>query len=379
VTVVSKTSARAAQVPRKRPIFFNMRFLAQPLSGMQRYAEELALAVDRCLAETPDALDGAPVSGLLPQGHARDRPWRRIQLRRVGGLGGHAWEQSQLALAARGGILVSLAGSGPLTHDRHVLVLHDANPFVNPHFYSRPFRLWHSFLQPRLARRARRLLTISEFSRYELARCLRLPPDHFGILPDSAEHILQTAPDPETLSRHGLVAGGYALCVGNQSPNKNIALALSAFERLNHPDLKLAVAGGTPAALAAARTGDAPWLAKLGRVTDEELRTLYEAAALFIFPSIYEGFGIPPLEAMALGCPVVSADTSAMPEVLGDAAFFFRGGDAGDCAARIAEVLALDTAGRANVAAAGRAQAQRYTWSASADRLCAVLRDVQMG
>lgn len=363
------------------PIYFNMRFLTQPLSGMQRYAEELIAAIDARAADDPAYL-GRKLVGLVPPGERRTRNWRTVEMRTIGRLSGHAWEQTELARAARDGTLVSLAGSGPLAHSRHVLAVHDANLFVNPGFYSRPYRMLHGFLRPRLVRRARALITISDFSRHEIARFCNVPAARFEIVADSAEHILDVTPDPGVLARHSLTPGRYALCVGNQSPNKNIALAIDAFARVTSgkqaPEgMRLAVAGGTPAALARAETTiEAPWLSMLGRVSDGELRALYENAALFVFPSIYEGFGVPPLEAMALGCPVVSADTSAMPEVLGDAAAFFRGGEAADCAARMARVLALGPEGRQRMADAGRARAAEYRWHRSADRLGNILREM---
>ena len=122
---------------------------------------------------------------------------------------------------------------------------------------------------------------------------------------------------------------------------------------------------------------EAPWLSTLGRVSDGELRTLYENAAMFLFPSIYEGFGVPPLEAMALGCPVVSSDSSAMPEVLGDAALFFECGDVEACAARIREILSLDAPARQRMTEAGQKRAACYRWERSADRLMTILRDLE--
>lgn len=351
-----------------------MRFLTQPLSGMQRYAEELIAALDVRLAADPGHLGGRRVIGLMPRSTARARTWQAIETRVVGQLGGHAWEQSELGLAARNGTLVSLSGSGPLFHPDHVFAVHDANLFVNPHFYSRSYRMLHGLIRPRLMRRARALVTISDFSRREIARSCGLSEDRFTIVPDSAEHLLGIPPEPEILQRYKLTPGRYVLCVGNQSPNKNIALAIEAFSRLAPEGVRLAVAGGAAAALARTRTVQAPWLSSLGRISDGALRTLYENALLFVFPSIYEGFGVPPLEAMALGCPVVSSDSSAMPEVLGDAALYFRSGKVNDCAKRIAEMLALDPINRQRRVDAGRIRAGEFRWDHSAERLVALLR-----
>lgn len=360
----------------QRTLYVNMRFLTQPLSGMQRYAEELCTALDAALARDPGYLGGLRVVGLKPGGPARHRDWQAIEVRSVGRLRGHAWEQIELAHAARDEVLISLAGSGPLSHPHHVLALHDANLAINPQFYSRAYRSFHGFVRPRLARRARALLTISEFSRRELARCYRVPEERLQLVPDSAEHILGVTSERDILARSALVPGRYALCVGNQSPNKNIALAIDAFAKIAPKGMHLAVAGGNPAALARGHTTSAPWLTILGRVTDGELRALYENAAVFVFPSLYEGFGVPPLEAMSLGCPVISSDSSAMPEILGDAALFFPCGDAAACAARLREVLALDAAGRQRLVDRGRARAARYSWDTSAERLGAILRDL---
>jgi glycosyltransferase involved in cell wall biosynthesis len=371
--LLMREAAQGAATTAVRPVYLNMRFLAQPLSGMQRYAEELSLALDTLLAEDPGLLGGARVIGLVPKGQARSRDWRAIEIRRIGRLKGHAWEQTELAREARDGVLVSLAGSGPVIHPRHVVALHDANPIVNPQFFSSPFRLVHGVLRPGLVRRAAALLTVSVFSQRELARLCGVPESRFKVIPDSAEHILGVGADPGTLARYGLEPGRYALCVGNQSPNKNIALAIDAFARLSTEGMRLAVAGGTAAALKRAETVTAPWLSTLGRVSDGELRALYENAAVFVFPSIYEGFGVPPLEAMALGCPVVSSDSSAMPEVLGDAALFFRSGDVADCAERFREVLEMGPDRRRCLVEAGRARAARYNWRASAKILGATL------
>lgn len=351
------------------PVFLNMRHLTQPLSGMQRFAEELTGALDERLAREPGALGGRRVVGLAPPGALRRPAWRAIEIRELPGPSGHLWEQWSLWRASRDGALISLAGSGPLAHPRHLLVLHDANVFANPAFYSRFYRLWHGLLRPRLARRARGLATISHFSQAELARWCGVDPARFTIISDSAEHVLSLAPDETILDRHGLERGRYALCVGNQSPNKNIALAVEAFRRARPPGARLAVAGGAVAQLASADIGEAEWLVRLGRVTDEELRALYENAALFLFPSVYEGFGVPPLEAMALGCPVAAARRSAMPEVLGDAALYFEGDDADDCAARIHDVFALAPAARQTLVEMGRDRAAMFSWRRGADTL----------
>ncbi len=352
-----------------RPLFINGRFLTQPLSGMQRYAGELVGALDALFESEPALGDAFRPEVLVPQGNRREPGWRRIPIRPVGRLSGHAWEQVDLARAARGGILVNLTAAGPLLHFRSILVLHDAAVFAHPEHFSFAYRTLHRFLRPRLAKRARRLVTISEFSRRELSRWCGVAPDAFEIIGDGAAHILEVDPDASVLARHGLEPGRFALTVGNQSPNKNVALAVRAFLAAAPPGWRLAVAGGgSDRVFAASRIDDHPSVARLGRVTDEELRALYENAGMFLFPSRYEGFGVPPLEAMALGCPVISSDAAAMPEVLGDAALFFRSDDEADLARAIV-ALGAGTDLRSRLAMAGRARAAIHKWSDGARRL----------
>lgn len=348
-------------------VYLNGRFLTQPRSGVQRYAFELISALDA--ADNPLRFEVLTPPGVTEQ------PWRTIPVRPVGRMSGHAWEQIELARAARGGTLVNFCSSAPLGHPRSVLALHDAAIFAHPENFSWSYRRVHQFLRPRLARRAWRLLTVSHFSKRELARFCGVPETRFTVIGDSAEHILGETAEPQCLARLGLEPGRYLLCVGNRTPNKNLALAASAFAALGRKDLKLALVGGDHASVFGSATAIAgEGIVLTGRVSDGELRALYEQAALFVFPSRYEGFGVPPLEAMALGCPVVSSDAPAMREVLGDAARFFTSNDRVSLTAAIAAALDDVAAGRWSDAA-GRAQAARYSWAKGAAALTAMLRN----
>ena len=358
-----------------RTIYFNLRFLSQPFSGMQRVAEELMTALDSLISDNPGLLGGAKMVGLEPRGQARATDWVNIERQAVGRVGGHLWEQTMLPVAARGGLLVSLAGAGPILHPAQIVLLADANVFENPEFFSKKYVLLHQNLRPLVARRAAHLITISEFSRRELARYCSVHEEKFSIVPDSAEHICKVKSDLSILGRDGINSGKYVLCVGNQSPNKNIAFAAEAFARVKPEGTSLVVAGSAAKVLKAADLSLTDRAIQLGRVTDSELRALYENAAAFVFPSIYEGFGLPPLEAMSLGCPVVSSNSSAMPEVLRDGARFFQSGDIESCASVLREVLNLAPSRREELTQRGRTIAASYSWKSSAERLASVLRD----
>lgn len=344
--------------------FLNGRFLSQKLTGVQRYAREVALA----LAAMPER---PAVTLLAPPGAEGLERFAALDPRVVRGGSGQAWEQVALPLAAREGTLINLGNTGPLlAGSAQAVVVHDAGVFDTPESYSRAFRAWYRGLQRGLVMRGARILTVSRFSAGRLAQ-------HLGVEApatlEGGEHILREAADPTVLERHGLTAGRYALVVGTGAAHKNLAALHAAMAELKRRGLTLAVAGAKDAAVFRAGS-DAPGEVRaLGRVSDAELRALYEGALCLLFPSRYEGFGLPPLEAMWCGCPVIAGPAGAVPEVCGEAALYFDAGQPeslGELVGRLAD----DPAERAALAAAGRARAAGFSWEMAARRLLGFAR-----
>lgn len=350
-------------------LYINGRFLTQPVSGVQRYARELLGALDQLLSDGCGSF--GPVEVLVP--HAVEAPdWKVLRVRVVRGGAGHVWEQGALARAARGGILVSLGNAGPLLHSNHVLCLHDAHLFDIPQAFSRRYRLWHRALRPALARRARALITVSAHSAQALGQHLGIAATRFNIVPNSAQHVHDWASATDAPLRYGLDAGGYLLSVGTQSPNKNLAALIAAHAQAGPDVLPLALVGATVPGLAKAATGQGR-VHQLGRVPDNDLRGLYEGAAGFVFPSLHEGFGIPPLEAMELGVPVICARSGAMPDVLGDAPLWFDPRDSVDMTRALQDFAQMSEGDSQKMIERGHRVASGYRWRDSALQLQKVL------
>ncbi len=275
-----------------------------------------------------------------------------------------------LARAARGTRLISLCGSGSAMQVDQVLVIHDANIWDIPANFPAGYRWFHGAMRPFLARRVRQVATVSHAAAAALAPRLGIAVDRIAVVPNGAGHLAGTVPDRDALSRYGLTPGGYLLAVGNQSPNKNLArLAVAHARAAGSGSVRvppLVIAGGMASGVMPAALEPRAGLHVLGRVSDGALRALYDGATAFLWPPLSEGFGIPPLEAMALGVPVLSSRTSAMPEVLGDAPAWFDPHDTDDMAEAILSVLQLSEAERAGMVARGLERAGFWTWDKAA-------------
>ena len=360
-------------VPSSDSLYLNGRFAAQSLTGVQRFATEITRALGTL--PTWQAL-GAVL--LAPAGTA-DPGFAGFRFQAAGSRKGHVWEQWDLARTAQDGLLLNLGNTGPLRQRRQLVVVHDAGVFSTPESYSLPFRTWYRILHRRLARRAK-LVSVSEFARQDLATHLEIDPAAIAVISEGAEHILRSAADPSVLAAHGLTAGRYVLVVGSLAPHKNLSALSSAAAALAERGLQLAITGGLNAKVFASGAPALPQPATyLGRVNDAQLRALYEAAACFVFPSRYEGFGLPAVEAMACGCPIAAAIAGSLPEICDDAAVYFDPNDPADIAeivTRLVDAPAL----AAELRRKGLLRVRRYTWRAAAEQLAEVVRaERQMG
>lgn len=349
------------------PLFFNGRFTAQRVTGVQRVAHALLHALDRHPAAARCVLL-CPPSGTPPA-------LQRVAVRRVGpaALPLHAWEQAVLPMAASGGRLVNLAGGVPAFGRPSAVLMHDAAVFDHPEAYTGAFVAWYRWLYRHQARRGAQLLTISAFSRARLAAALGVPQARFALMPPGADHLRAVAADERVLLRLGLRGRPFLLAVGSANPTKNLAALVAARARLGAEAPPLVIAGGAnPRVFRDGEAADPPGVLRAGPVDDAALVALYRHALALVFPSTYEGFGLPPLEAMGFGCPVLATRCAAIPEACGDAAHYLDGPDADAIEAGLRRIVG-DAALRERLRAGGPAHAARFGWDAAADTLLRAL------
>lgn len=348
-------------------IYINGRFLTQNRTGVQRYSREVVGAIDRLLQEGqgPTSLRDANWVLLAPPGADCDVPLERISFRKVGTGDGHFWEQTHLARHSWAGRLLSPASSGPIGHPRQIVVLHDAGIYNAPAGYSRRYRIAHRALDRLLATRAT-IATVSCFSRDELSRCLNLPEKNILLAPNGTCHLKAVSADASAVDRLGLEKGKYFVTLGLSTANKNIPLAIEAFRLLNRSDTRLVVIGkGSARVFGSQNLKSNRGIIFTGHLTDEEVSGLLCSATALLFPSRYEGFGIPSLEAMLQGCPVIASTAPGIREVCGDAALHFDPDDAEmlqDLMRRVLEAPDL----RAEMRSRGLRRPDQYRWDATA-------------
>lgn len=346
-------------------VYVNGKFLAQRGTGVQRSARQWLDAVDELLARRDEDSGDLSWTVLHPP-EATPPAWRRLATRAVGrpGLPLHAWEQWTLPRAARDGVLVSLAGSAPWLARHQIATLHDAAVFDQPQAYTPAFRWWYRALFRHLARGPGLLMTVSDFSRRRLADHLGVAPERFDLLPNGADHLDTIEADARVIEELGLAGAPFLLTVASANPTKNLARLLAAFGRLAdaQPTLQLVIAGGRNEHVFAGAGPVAGARVHLaGSVDDARLKALYQHALATVVPSIYEGFGLPAVEAMHCGCPVLAARAAALPEVCGDAVLYADPHSVDSLAGAMAR-LATDHALRAQLRAAGPPQAARFDW-----------------
>ncbi|MEA2479780.1 MAG: hypothetical protein QOJ07_1702 [Thermoleophilaceae bacterium] len=289
---------------------------------------------------------------------------------------GHAWEQAALPLLARGAELIySPANLAPLAAGaRNVVVIHDAAALRHPGWYGRAYVAYQRALLPALARRSARVITVSEWSKGELVDVLRADPERVAVVPNGVEARFAGAGQAEAgAARAALgLARPYVLAVGTRIARKNLAALDVAAAALAREGVDLVAAGSGRAYMRP--EGGAPVRA-LGYVEEAHLPGLYAGAVALAMPSLYEGFGLPCLEAMAAGTPVVAADRAALPETCGDAALLVDPDDPEALSAALARVLS-DEALAAGLVRRGRARARAFTWRAAAERTDALLGEL---
>lgn len=323
--------------------YINVRTLSAPTTGVQRYVHELS-------SRLPELQPVCPASGAQ-------------------GVLGHVWEQFALPRRVSGGLLWSPANTGPLAVRNQVVTVHDMATLDHPEWFGRKFAHWYRYLLPRLVRNAAHILTVSASTKERVVDLCGVQPEKITVVPNGV--------DRRFFGRNRLLdlPQRYVLAVGSLEPRKNLPRLLAAWTEVScHlDDVWLICAGGANADIfASSGLNRIPERVKfLGRVSDDELPSLYAGALASCFVPLYEGFGLPVLESMAAGTPVVASSIPAIKEIAGDCAVLVDPLEPDAIGAGILTAIGR----RDELSARGVQHAKRFTWDAAALRVAEVLAD----
>ncbi len=355
-----------------RRIYINGRFLVQKITGVQRYATETIKALDKLIGEDME-LQKTYCEILLPKTAERYCyvSLQHIRMKQVGRLSGHLWEQIELPYYSRKGFLLNLCNCAPLIKKNQMVAFHDAAVCGVPETFSFIFRWWYKMMFRFLGYRLQNILTVSKFSKEELHKYFSIHLNKIHVTYNGIEHINRITPDNRILGKHHLKQKKYVLAVSSINPSKNFKLILHAAQKEKLKDKKFVIAGTKNTKIFKEEATNIPNNVKfIGYVSDEELVALYRNAACFVYPSLYEGFGIPPVEAMACGCPVIVSNRGSLPEICGDGALYCDACNSEDLADKIDSLLSNEPLCAELIPKAYNI-AEKYTWESVARKILA--------
>ncbi len=292
----------------------NGRFVVRNLTGQERFARET-------LAELDKMIEPGFIEIVIPKyATENDIPdFKNISIVRCGNIKSHFWEQINFFfyLVFHRRIGINLCTTCPILKP-DINTLHDINQNVNPNFftsfYGRMSSIWHSLMIKSSFWFGKKILTVSNFSKSEMVKYLNANPNKIEVLCNGWQHVKRINADDSIFQKYSkLVKGQYYFAASSLTPQKNFIWVINAAK--NNPNSIFAIAGKKEKLTELLTDGAPDNLLFLGYVTDGEMKSLMSNCKAFIHPALYEGFGIPPLEAMANGAPLIIAKASCLPEI----------------------------------------------------------------
>lgn len=342
-------------------IIINGRFLLARQTGVQRFANEI---IKELLKIRNDIVVVTPKT-------EQKFEYPTISF---GNTKGHIWEQTELPLfLARKGnpVLLNLASTAPMFYRNQISTIHDITYVRYPESFNWKFKAAYKIIVPLMAASSRRILTVSNFSKQEITSYFKIPSNKIEVIYNAPGNIFvrpsKGISEPEEK---------YLLAVSSPNVHKNFSALVNAFKTSSASGFyKLMIVGKQESQVfKTSETHDDGNIIYTGDVSDEKLVQIYQSASGFLFPSLYEGFGIPPIEAQACGIPVLASHQASLPEILGDSALYVDAFNISDIARGIDELVKPEISKQ--LIELGSVNSQRFSWRESANKVSSILDGV---
>ncbi len=339
-------------------IVVNTRILSSHLTGVQRYTSELLSRF------------GNKVETISPRNS-------------LNGINGHIWEQLVLPAKVGRNLLWSPSNAGPLLVSNQIVTIHDVVSQDHPEWLNPRFSAWYRFLTPTLARRVKKVIAISEFTKLRILEHCNIKEEKIVVIPNGVDSRFYCAKQADIDSMRQelkIPSPHYLVALGSLEPRKNLQRLLHAWQIVytQLPDdvwLILAGAHGKKIVFNDVSLDKLPPRVHLtGHVPDNLLPRLYTGAIAAPYLSVYEGFGLPPLEAMACGTPPITGNLASLPEVVGDAGLMVDPYDIDAIAYAIREVV-VNSGLRDGLRKKGIERAKSFSWDETAEKTWNVLHE----
>jgi len=358
---------------KKIKIAVNGKFLTVPATGVQRVAHETVLAMDKLLENDKNFSTKFDVVIIAPKGFECNVNFKKIKCIQKGLFSGrfknNLWEQLSLPFIARGRLLVSMCNIAPIFVRNAAVVIHDAQVYTSPVSYSIYFKTWYKFALPMIGKCSKIIITDAEFGKKELIDFKVANKNKIHVNYAAADQVLNSAIDETILGKYQIKGRKFFVAQSNTQEHKNIKILLKAFSEAKLKDVFLVLYGNAQKNQFEVLGNNVPDnVIFTGRISDAQLYALFKNATATLTPSTTEGFGLQPLEGMALGTPAIISPCGALPEVCGDCALYSDAHDSNSWVTNI-ELLVNNPLIYAQYKQKALIKTEQFTWEKSAKNL----------
>lgn len=354
----------------KNLVYVNGRFLCNKIDGIGRFSLEICKQLKKLNLDfrivIPSWLDYENTEG--------------FEIVKYGNLKSHFWEQIDLLRFLKSKkypLLLNLSGLGPLFFRNQIITIHDLSFYENKKWFSKTYTFFYSIATPILANNALKILTVSEFSKSEILKYFNIENEKIDVIYNSVSNNIRRENEfaQISLDMESIIHDKYLLSVSSIDPRKNLQRLIDSFLELKLKDYKLVLVGKSSSHFNINLKADSENIIFTGFVSDSDLFMLYRNCEFFIYPSLYEGFGVPPLEAMANHCAVIVSDIPSLREVCSNAAFYVNPNDNEDIKSGIS-LLIKDSKYKEELIEKGITRSQFFKWEDSGQKVYNIIKNL---